>query len=85
MEAGCFYFWHPGTDKEAKTLPDLTWVNADPALLPRPEGQPYQQMSAGQYLYIYDFKPRSTQCWWRGYLLSGKSLNGLIVRRGDSY
>ena len=80
-----FYFWHPGTHREAKTLPDLTWVNADPALLPRPEGQAYQQSSEGQYLYIHDFRS-TTHCWWQGVLfqwevtkLTGSAKRGLLL------
>ena len=33
-ELGNYYFWHPYSNKEARTLPDLTWVEASPPMLP---------------------------------------------------
>ena len=84
-ETGSCYFWHPPTNREARTLPDLTWVNVDPAILPRPEGQEPLQSPEGQYLYIDDFK-HSALNWWLGVLqqwevtkLTGSAKRGLLL------
>ena len=78
-------FLAPPTNREARTLPDLTWVNVDPAILPRTEGQEPTQNPEGQYLYIDDFKD-STLNWWLGVLyqwdvtrLTGSSKRGLLL------
>ena len=33
-DTGSCYFWHPPTNREARALPDMTWVVVDPATMP---------------------------------------------------
>ena len=66
-DRGSCYFWHPPTNREAKALPDMTWVTVDPAILPRPEGLEPFTNPEGQFLYVANFDDHMPQ-WWTGVL-----------------